>query len=257
MRRQAECGSSSQWAWSWVFALTMKATLILITAILVTPCIASKPDSRKEPDFPELRVEPLPFPKERKTVERLSVGEIEAGILALNEKIGGYPPRLKDASERQAVYLKWSELLLAAQAVKKTEGDSERVACALAALFRQGHNMDVQKCGLHAKAIIEEALASYPDSIPVNWQASYFYLQINPKFAPEGEKALLRLRKLLGTDQNPEVERGLVFAYMYQQRVPEARAQIDRCLVISPGDKMLLQFKDSLKDGKLETRTVK
>jgi tetratricopeptide (TPR) repeat protein len=235
----------------------MKYTLILITALVAVPCIASKPESTKEPGFAALRVEPLPFPMEEETATALHIEEIEAKVKVFDEKIGSYPPRLKDKGDRQAVYRDWSRTLLSAEVLKKREGDSERIACAVAALYRQGHNMDVKECGEHAVATIEAALRAYPDSIPLNWQASYFYLQIAPKFAPEGEKALLKLRKLLGTDQNLEVERGFVFAYLNQERIPEAQKQVDRCLQIRPKDEMLLLLKEALKSGKLERRSAK
>jgi tetratricopeptide (TPR) repeat protein len=235
----------------------MKSTLILITALVAAPCFASKPEPTKKPDLAAPRVEPLPFPVETAPTAALPIEEVETKIKVFDKKIGGYPPRFKDADERQAVYRDWSRTLLGAQALKKREGDSERIACALAALYRQGHNMDVKECGAHAGAILEAALRAYPDSIPANWQASYFYLQIAPKFAPEGEKALLRLRKLLGTDQDLEIERGLVFAYLNQGRIPEAQKQVERCLQISPKDKMLLQFKEALESGRLETHSAK
>jgi hypothetical protein len=237
-------------------AYVMKYTLVLIAALLAAPCFASKTEPAKEPDFSALRVKPLPFPVEPQPAPVLSIDEIEAKIKVFDEKIGRYPPRLKDEGDRQAVYRDWSAVVLGAEAVKKKAVGSERVACALSALYRQGHNMDVKECGVRAKETIVAALKAHPDSIPVNWQASYFYLQIAPKFAPEGEKALLKLRALLGTDQNLEIERGLVFAYLYQERIPEAQKQVDRCLEISPKDEMLLQFKEALKGGKLEKHTA-
>lgn len=207
-----------------------------------------------EPDFSHLKVEPLPFPTGKARAADLKLPQLEARAERLNQKVGGYPPRLKDAADRKATYKEWSAVVLAAEAVEATGKDTERRACLLARLYRQGHNLDVKESGERAKRAVEDALKTYPDSVPVQFEASYLYLQINPKFAPEGEKALLRLRELLGTDQNPEVERGFVFAYLYQNRIPEAQAQIDRCLALTPGDKMLLQFKEALKKGKLERK---
>jgi hypothetical protein len=70
---------------------------------------------------------------------------------------------------------------------------------------------------------ITAGLKKFPESVPINFQASYFYTQIDPKFAPEGEKALLRLRRLLRTDKNIEVERNLLFAYLYQDKIKKAK----------------------------------
>lgn len=106
-----------------------------------------------------------------------------------------------------------------------------------------------------SRACDKKGLKKYPDSIPLNFQASYFYLQINPKFAPEGEKALLHLRRLLGTNRNPEIERGFVFAYLYQNKIKQAKRQVDHCLKITPQDEMLLKMREALKSGKVKLLT--
>lgn len=232
----------------------MKDLPRLILVLLTATCFVAAPAQAKKTGFSVARVEPLPFPDEGKSAPVLSLDEIEAKVEAFNDKIGGYPPGLKDARERQAMYEAWSAVVLAAEALRKKSGDSERVAAALATLYRQGHNMDVKQCGARAHATIADALKAWPDSIPVNFQASYFYLQISPKFAPQGEQALLKLRTLLHTDQNLEVERGFIYAYLYQDRIPEAQKQIDHCLKISPKDEMLLHMKEALKDGKVEKK---
>lgn len=92
-------------------------------------------------------------------------------------------------------------------------------------------------------------MTAYPDSIPLNWQASYFYLQINPSYAPKGEAALLKLRKLLHTESNFEVEKGLVFAYLYENRMDEAKKQVDKCLSLNPKDALMESLKEALAAG--------
>jgi hypothetical protein len=36
---------------------------------------------------------------------------------------------------------------------------------------------------------------------------------------------------------SPEVERNLLLAYLYQDKIKEAKKQVDRCLKIEPNDK--------------------
>jgi tetratricopeptide (TPR) repeat protein len=218
-----------------------------LIALLIAPCIFAA-----EPDFSHLKVAPLPYPTATSNRDDLSFDGLSAIVEDFEAVIGRYPPELHSPEERTATYEKWSRAILAADSIRVEEGDTERILLLQARLFRQGHNMDVRECGQRAATVIEEGLRKYPESVPMNFQASYFYLQIDPKFAPEGEKALMRLRRLLGTDQNLEVERGLVFAYLYQNKVKQAKKQVDRCLRIAPDDKMLLQFREALKSGRIK-----
>lgn len=199
-------------------------------------------------------VEPLPFPPGGAGQTVMSLDEIEAAAESLDAVVGSYPPRYPKGVDRAAVYAKWSAAVLALEAPGTGE-DSERVLVLKARLYRQGHNLDVRECGDRAEGAIEAGLKKYPDSIPVNFQASYFYLQINPKFAPQGEKALVKLRQLLGTDQNWEVERGFVFAYLYQQKTKQLRKQVDHCLKIKPDDEMMLLMRKGLKSGNVRVMT--
>ena len=188
----------------------------------------------------------LPLP-EGTAFNAPAASELMPAVSAYNTWIGGYPTRLKDEAQRTEVYQRWSETLRQARAFHAQVGDTADALWALAALYRMGHNMDVKDCGANAEKFIELGLAKYPDSIALNFEASYFYLSADPKYAPRGEAALLRLRQLKGTDRDLEIERGLVFAYLYQNRIPEAKKQVEHYLKLKPGDKMMLQMREGLK----------
>ena len=211
----------------------------------------------KEPDFAYLKAEALPFPSASKAPDAYTSAQLDKMASSFNPKIGSYPPQFKDAKDREVTYGEWARVLVAARQLKENAGDSESMACLLATLYRQGHNMDVTQCGTLAGVTVEDALKKYPDSIPVNFQASYFYLQINPKFAIEGEKVLLRLRRLLNTDQNSEVEKGLFFAYLNEGRNEDAEKQLVHCLILSSNDPMLRQFREGFKKGNVGTKFIK
>jgi tetratricopeptide (TPR) repeat protein len=168
-------------------------------------------------------------------------------ITSYNTWVGGYPPRFKNPAERAAVYQRWCETLREARAFQAQAGETAEALWSLAALYRMGHNMDVVGAATEAIKYTELGLEKFPDSLELNAEASYLYLSIDPKYASRGEAALLRLRKLRGTNRDPEIERGLVFAYLYQNRIPEAQAQVEHCLTITPKDKMMLNMREGLK----------
>lgn len=208
------------------------------------------------PQNPFPNVTPLPFPDAKITKASLALEQVENQARLLVRKLGEYPPKIKDDNDRQATYRQWSYLLPEARLHNLVSGGSERTLLLLIQLLRYGHNLDVEQCGGETGKLLEAALKKYPDSIPINWEASYFYLQTNPENAPKGEAALLKLRELYGTDRNPDVERGFVFVYLFQQRNDDLIRQIDRCLVLAPGDKMLLNIKDAAQTGRLFTKTA-
>jgi len=206
------------------------------------------------PPVPAKQVAALPFPEGTPPSPALSVDELTAAVNRLEGALGGYPPHLRDEADRKETYTAWSPLVLSAQALRQTKGDTEPVLLALARLYRQGHNLDVTGAAQHAIEVFHAAQRSYPDSVPMLWQASYFFLQLNPKYAPQGEKALLKLRVLLHTDEHPEIERGLLFAYLYENRLPEARKQAEKCVRLSPKDETFKQILESLRAGNVERK---
>jgi tetratricopeptide (TPR) repeat protein len=204
---------------------------------------------RATPPNPPAPPPPLDFP-----VDVASIAPESADVLAeseaLNAWLGGYPPRVRDAAHRQQLYTRWRAALAGARAVQQRDGDTVPALLVLGRLYRQGHNLDVRECGEKAVELFERAVTLHPDSDPLLLESSYLYLSINPKFAPRGESALLRLRELRGTDRDLEVERGFIFAYLYQDRLEEAKRQVDRCLEFAPQDRMLQGMQAALKKTK-------
>ena len=65
---------------------------------------------------------------------------------------------------------------------------------------------------------------------------------------------MLRLREMLKPKVEANVEKGLVFAYLYEGRKEDARKQVDYYLTLDPKSDWALKFKDALDKGKLELR---
>jgi len=195
---------------------------------------------------------PLDMPVAQPGAPKLTIQEIEEAVENLNTYIGGYPPRLSSEQQRNQVYETWKRALREARRQDKARPGSEQVLHLLAELYRQGHNLDVRTSADLAVETIDSCLARFPKSLGCNFSASYFYLSVNPKYAPKGEQALLTLRGIFAPDVNIEVERGLVYAYVMQQRRADALKQIDYYLTLEPGADWALQFKRGLEDGEIK-----
>lgn len=124
----------------------------------------------------------------------------------------------------------------------------------MAETYRQDHNLDVPNSATHAEGIYTVALKEFPESYDLHLSASYFYLSLNPKYAPKGEEMLDRLREIVGNKEDFEVERGYVFAFLYQNRTKEAMAQLEHCLRLRD-DVMLRKVLDALRNGKMKVHT--
>src|ERR1043166_6088599 len=66
---------------------------------------------------------PLALPTGRADHPSLSLAELDKHADEFNKQIGGYPPRLSGADERQEIYRAWSETLKEARATRARDGD--------------------------------------------------------------------------------------------------------------------------------------
>ncbi len=162
-----------------------------------------------------------------KTTPAMAFEQLAPAINELNTYAGGYPPRFANEQEREAIYGKWLSLAAEAEAYHKENAGTEKALYLLSEIYRQGHNMDVAGSGDRALQNIEHCLSSYPQSISCNFSASYFFLSIGRNHLDKAEYSLETLRKSFAPELNSEVEAGYVFLYLYQQKVPLAKQQID------------------------------
>ena len=178
-----------------------------------------------------------------------TVQALDQQVGALNKVIGSFPIRVSTADDRQAVYRQSSAALQQAWAIERKQPRAESTDGLLADLYRQGHNLDVKRTADSADNTITLCLAASPDSIRCNFAAAYFYLSVNPKFAPKGEVALVHLRELFKPQANLEVEKGVVFAYLFEGRKDEARTQLTHFRTLDPQADWAREFPDNLDKG--------
>lgn len=176
-----------------------------------------------------------------------SLDRVNALVSSLDQKLREGPlPAGKD--ELDALYNSWSVAMLSALAVQDGEGNTEAVMTTLCALYRQGARLGVEGCADKAPETLSLALEMYPDSTLLNWQAVYLYSAAEtPEKADKLEGALVRLRWLLASNANFEVEKRLAALYVKQERDKPAFATYDRaktqlahCAELRPGDASLI-----------------
>jgi len=200
--------------------------------------------------------EPLPMPAREAPANPATLGALANRISDLNRYIGSYPPRIADDRQRHEVYGQWSEALRQAWQFEDRMPQEESTLAVLADIYRQGHNLDVAGADRKAIDTLDKCLARFADSARCHMTAAYFYLSTNPGYASKGEASLLRLRELLKTHSNPEVERGLVFAYLYQQKTASALAQLDHYLALVPGDAQMRKLREGIANGRAGVKTL-
>lgn len=202
---------------------------------------------------PMPQVAELPFPERAAVAAPPAMSaEPQREVAALNQFIGSYPPHIKSAEERASVYKRWSGVLQGAWAIESREPEAEATLALLADVYRQGHNLDVESTGGRAMRTVENCTSAYPNSIRCHFLASYIYLSANLRYAPKGEAALVRLRELFKPQVNAEVERGFIFAYLYQGKNEEAVEQIDYFLTLDPKAEWAKTLRAGVVSGKLQ-----
>ncbi len=191
---------------------------------------------------------------QKKSKPSLSVQDIETAMMGMNAYIGQYPPRFKDEAERQTIYEKWLLLVAEAEAYANVNKGTEISFYLLSELYRQGHNMDVERGAEKSIENVEACLKTYTKSVPCNQSASYLYLSIGVDYLGKAEKSLSILRQHYGSDLNEEVEGGYVFLYLYQQDFSKAIEQIKLVVKTFPNSPRTKFFNMLLPD--LEKRKI-
>lgn len=187
---------------------------------------------------------PFTIKLDSREAAKRSFSQLHKQVRALNDYIGGYPPRFKDENERQEIYTQWLDLVSDAEAFARSAPGEEKTYYILAELYRQGHNMDVKGSGARAQTYLNSCLASFPASVSCNFSATYFYLSVGAGFLDNAENSLKALRTHFAPELNSEVEAGYVYLYIYRKDVDKARKQIDKFIRSFPHSERMQEFSD-------------
>ena len=140
--------------------------------------------------------------------------------------IGGYPPRLEDAAQRQRVGRIWSALVVEARHAARAEAESGNARYLLAELYRMGHNLGVAGAALAAQTEIQACLQADPAAVGCHFSRVRYHLAVAPQDLDAAETSLRWLQEHFGLDFNEEVERGFVFLAVYRQQPELAQRRI-------------------------------
>ena len=209
----------------------MKYFLPFIALCLLSACSSSSQYSK------------LKFPERSSATTEPTFVEIKDTCAKLNPVLGAFPPRFTENFQSLTAYVLWTNAIISAEKMKESSTPSEELYCILIDLYRFGHNMDVDTCGRKAVATIDEAVAAYPDSVEIYFTAARFYSSVSNAHAKQMEEYYLKLRGMLGTEVNKEVEYGLAIAYFKEFDKEKAAAQIEHYLSIYPDDERMQKFK--------------
>ncbi len=198
------------------------------------------------------------LPQTEISVPSKSLETLEKEVSNYNKYIGAYPTNFLNEEQRDSIYNQWSKSLVEIKAYIQANPNSETASYLLGELYRQGHNMDVIGAAEKAITVIDQNLEKYPDSIKSHFSAVYFYLSIGPKYAPQAEKSLLKLKQLFQPDTNQEVEMKFILLYLIQKKNDTAIQQIDAYLKLWPNAsdvKMLQGMREALIKGNIKHTT--
>jgi len=176
--------------------------------------------------------------------------DISEAIAYLNSVAGTWPVKFESQSQEDDVLSYWGNIISKAQQSYEKE-ETEESICNLSDLFRIGHNMDVKNCAQNASNSIVRCLELFPDSYRGNLVASYFYLSIDRSFAPKGEECLKKLQEVSPIKPCMEAERGLVFAYLYQDKQDLAISQAKAFTKMFGDDSAVLSVIEGITNGTL------
>lgn len=183
-----------------------------------------------------------------KKEESLNISE---EIDFLNTIAGTWPAQYSSIKQKKEAYNRFYKAIDVAQKTYE-KNETETTLCDLIDLSRIGHNMDIDNSAQNANQGIEHCLDIYPESFRCNLIASYFYLSVGNNFAAKGEKTLKKLIQLSDSNSCEIAERGLVFAYLYQERIEEALIQGEAYLNQFGSDEEIQKILDGIKDGTLQ-----
>ena len=177
-----------------------------------------------------------------RTVPILGESEMRQAIGSLNRYLGSYPPRFRDAEQREEIYKKWVEIQSDVVAYHRNAGDTQQALLYMAEIHRQGHNMDVRGAAEKADAALTSCTQKYDRFAACHHSATYFYLSIGPKYLHKAKHSLDKLRTIYAPQRNQEVESGYVFYYIYKQDKAKALAQIEFYLTEFPDGARVKDF---------------
>ena len=147
-----------------------------------------------------------------------------------NPLIGGWPTRITSASELQTVKTRWHTAFKTADALLKNYPKSIEAKFLLADFLRMGHNIDIPNAAQASQTLLGEILHTDPNHFGAHFSLASLYVSVNPQAAPRAEKLFLKARELVAPKVMPDIDKGLGFACLYQDRIPDAVAYFETYL---------------------------
>lgn len=173
----------------------------------------------------------------------------EERLPAFDLLIGGWPPNAQVATELSETKRLWLQDYTAAEALLQAYPSSLSAMLILANLLRMGHNLEMAGAAQRAEALFKNVLASDPHNQQAMLYLARLYLNTNPQLAPDAERLLLTAEPLVPPALLPEIQRGLAYANLYQDKNEQAIFYFEKYLQCASTDKMTQGLCDYLNTG--------
>ena len=167
----------------------------------------------------------------------------------LNPLIGGWPTRIHNAHDLQVVKARWYSAVKAADLLLEQHPDSLDAKYLMAEFLRIGHNIDVPNTAPISQKLFQEIIQTDPNHFDAHYGLASLFVSIDPKVVPKAEKLFLKAKELAAPKIIPDIDKGLGFACLFQNRTPDAITYFENYLQLQ-NDPDIEELLNGIKSGK-------
>ncbi|MDQ3007511.1 MAG: hypothetical protein M3R47_19265 [Chloroflexota bacterium] len=192
----------------------------------------------------------MPFGLWKKALFEEGLKEWSLELKYFNSIIGGYPTKIRNATEAKQVRIRWNKAKLLVEKLLQEKSNSLEVKIALADLLRMGHNIDVAGAAQASDQLLKEIIRTNPSNFDAYYCLAKMYITIDPKLAPTAESYFLRAENLAAPNVVADIYQGLGFACLYQEKTSEAIRYFEKFLELQGDMPHIHEIVVNLKAGK-------
>jgi tetratricopeptide (TPR) repeat protein len=177
--------------------------------------------------------------------------QLQADLTYFIRPIGGWPPRIANASELQDIKKRWHKAFDMAQSLLKQRPDSLETKYVLAELLRMGHNIDVANAAQASQTLFLEIIKANPNHYKAYLSLASLYISVDVQAAPRAEQLFLKAKDLAAPKVIPDIYQGLGFTCLYQNKTSDAITYFQKYLQLQPNPDIQKLLGEITSDKKL------
>jgi predicted Zn-dependent protease len=176
--------------------------------------------------------------------------ELQSELRFFNPVIGGWPTKIRNATEAQQVRKRWDKAQTLGSKLLQAHPNSLEVKLALGDLLRMGHNIDIPGAAQASDRLLKEVISADPRNFEAYYTLARMYVTLNPELAPTAEDYFLKAEGLAASEVVPDIYQGLGFACLYQEKIPEAIGYFEKYLQVQGDVPHIQEILANLRAGK-------